>query len=128
MLQHLVRQATESGSANDGAPILIAGLVGLSALSWKVIDFLRMLANLKTEKSGVITQALAWVGSIAAVFLYGESQFGDTVTVASIRLDNMDSATKLLFGLVLGSTAAVLVDFKQAIDNNDNATKPPLLK
>lgn len=110
------------------SPVIIAGLAGLSVLTWKVIDFFRMLTSLPETKSGVVTQALSWIASIGAVFLYGSSQFGDTIAVGGIQLDAMDTATKMLFGLVLGSTASVLVDFKQAFDGNDNATKPPLLK
>ena len=110
------------------SPIVIVGLVGLSALTWKVIDFLRMLTNLGTQKSAVVTQALSWVGAIGAVFLYGESQFGDSVSVAGLQLGAMDTPTKFLFGLVLGSSASALVDFKQAFDGKDSAAKPPLLK
>lgn len=112
---------------DPGSPILIAGFVGLAALAYKFIDFLRLLSKFSANKSGVITQALSWVGAIIAVFIFGASQFGDTVSVAGVNLDNMDTPTKLLFGLVLGSSASMLVDFKQAFDNNDNASKPPLL-
>jgi hypothetical protein len=109
-------------------PLLVTGMIGLAALGWKFVDFLRMLANVKTNVSGVITQLVAWIGMILAVFLFGESQFGNTVTVASITLDKMDTPTKFLLGLVLGSTASALVDFKQAFDNTDDASKPPLIK
>ena len=108
--------------------VLIAGLVGLSTLGIKFVDFLRQLSNFSTQKSAIVTQLVSWVGMIAAVFLYGESQFGDTVTVAEINLENMDAPTKLLLGLVLGSVASVIVDFKQARDNNDDASRPPLIK
>jgi hypothetical protein len=121
-------QETGGDVTNGGAPIIITGLIGLSALAWKLLDFLRMLVNWKTSKSGVITQALAWIAACCAVFLFGESQFGDTVTIAGLNLETMDTPTKLLFGLALGSTASVLVDFKQAFDNSDSNSKPPLLK
>jgi hypothetical protein len=115
-------------AASSDTPLLITGLVGLAALGWKFVDFLRMLASLKTQVSGVVTQLVSWLGMILAVFLFGASQFGDTVNVAGKTLDTLDTPTKLLLGLVLGSVASAAVDFKQAFDNNDNASKPPLVK
>lgn len=107
--------------------VLIAGMVGLLALAAKAIDFLRLLANLPATKSSVLTQALAWAGATAIVFLYGASQFGDTVDVAGISLADMDAATKLLVGLAIGSLASLAKDVIKARDNTDTAKVPPLL-
>jgi len=119
--------AQQAGTAIEGAPLAVAGFVGLAALTWKFVDWLRLLMNFRDHRSGIITQFLAWVGACLAVYLYGESQFGDTVNISGISLDHMDSATKLLVGLAIGSTASVAVDLKQALDGKDDATKPALL-
>lgn len=112
----------------DQAAITLAGLGGLVAIAVKVIDFLRMLANAETEKSGIVTQLAAWLGATAVVFLYGASQLGDFVLPGTdILLENADSPTKVLLGLAVGSGASLLVDFKQAIDKSDSAAKPTLL-
>lgn len=107
--------------------VLIAGLVGLLALAAKVIDFLRYLSDLPRSRSAVLTQALSWIGAILVVFLYGASQFGDTVDVGGIVLSNMDAPTKVLVGLAVGSLASLVKDFVKARDNTDTAKVPPLL-
>lgn len=107
--------------------VLIAGIVGLLALAAKVIDFLRYLTDLPRSRSAVLTQALAWVGAIAVVFLYGASQFGSTVDVSGIALSDMDGPTKALVGLAVGSLASLVKDHIKARDNTDTAKVPPLL-
>jgi hypothetical protein len=107
--------------------VLIAGMIGLLALAAKMIDFLRLLSNLPATKSSALTQALAWVGAIAIVFLYGSSQFGDTVKVDGLTLSDMDGTTKLLVGLAVGSLASLAKDFIKARDNTDSAKVPPLI-
>jgi hypothetical protein len=122
---HVLAQAQ---AGIEGAPLALAGFAALAALAYKIIDFLRMLASLPGTKSGVVTQLLAWIGAIGVLFLYAASQFGDTVSISNVTLDKMDTATKLLTGLALGSFASVIVDFRQAFDSGDSAAKPPLLK
>ena len=107
--------------------IPILGVVGLVALIYKTIDFLRMLVNLKTQKSGVVTQLVAWVGGILAVVLYANSDFADSVTIGGKNLSAMGGATLFMVGIVLGSMASATVDIKQAFDNNDSASKPKLI-
>lgn len=108
--------------------VLIAGLLGLLALAAKVIDFLRFVLDLPRSKSAVLTQLLAWLGAIAVVFLYGASQFGDTVNVGGITLSDMDGPTKLLVGLAVGSLASLVKDYTAARDNTNSAKFPPLLQ
>ena len=108
--------------------IPIVGLVGLIALVVKIVDFVRLLANASTEKSAIVTQALAWLGGVLAVVLYAATDFADSVTIGGHRLDQTSIVSCVLIGMVLGSMASAAVDAKQAIDNNDSAAKPPLLK
>jgi hypothetical protein len=108
--------------------VAIGGFVGLTALILKAVDFLRLLANLVTNKSAVITQLLAWIGGIGAVVLFAATDFGDSVNVAGTTLDKVSGVTLVLLGIMLSSAASVLVDFKQSIDSTDSAAKPPLLK
>jgi hypothetical protein len=108
--------------------VTVAGLAGLSALILKVIDFLRLLVHFSTNKSGVITQLLVWIGGIASVVLFASTDFGNSVTISGVVLDKATGATLVLIGIMLGSAASVIVDFKQSIDSSDSASKPPLLK
>lgn len=109
-------------------PEIVLGFVGLLALVWKFIDFLRALANFATQKSAVVTQVTAWVGGVVGVMLFAHSNFGTTVTVGDMTLDKYDGTSLLILGLMISSAASAAVDYKQARDNNDDASKPPLIK
>lgn len=123
---HVLAQVSEAGVAE---PILaVGGLIGLTALILKAVDFFRLLANAGTNKSAIVTQILAWAGGIGAVFLFAATDFGDSVSAAGVTLDDASGATLVLLGIMLSSAASVVVDLKQSFDNSDSATKPPLLK
>lgn len=107
----------------------IAGLVGMLAVVWKVIDFLRLLASWPSTRSSVVTQLLTWLGAIVVVFLYAASQLGDFVIPGTeLLLSDANAWTLIALALAIGSTASVGVDIKQAIDASDTAAKPPLLE
>ena len=107
----------------------IAGLVGMLAVVWKVIDFLRLVANWPTSRSSVVTQLLTWIGAVLVVWLYAASQLGDFVIPGTeLVLSDANVWTLVILGLAIGSTASVAVDVKQAIDASDSAAKPPLLE
>lgn len=107
--------------------ITIVGLVGLVALVKTIIDFLRQLSGLPATKSAVVTMTCALGAGVGATFLYGASQFGNTVVVNHLAASDMDGPTKLLVGLAVGSLAATTTDFIKARDNTDTQVKPPLL-
>lgn len=107
----------------------IAGLVGMLAVVWKVIDFLRLLAHFGRERSAVVTQLLVWLGAIVVVFVYAQSQLGDfTIPGTELLLSDANVWTLIVLALAIGSTASVAVDIKQAVDGSDSAAKPPLLE
>ena len=107
----------------------LVGTVGLVALVWKFIDFLRNVTSWSdpAARKNVITQVCAWVAGLAAVLLYGESQLGESVTVGTKTLEDADTATKIIIGLMVASLASATVDIKKAIDGSDSAKQPPLL-
>ena len=110
--------------------IVIAGTVGLLATAKKLVDFARYAANLGRDplaRSSVVTQACAWAGSVAAVFLYGASQYGARVDVDGLAVSDMNGWTKLLTGLAVGSLASLVADYTRARDDKDSAVVPPLL-
>lgn len=109
-------------------PEIVLGFAGLLALVAKVTDFFRLVANFATQKSAVLTQALAWAGGIVATALFSHSDFGSTVTVGNMTLDKMSGATIVLVGMSISSAASLVIDYKQAKDQTDSAVKPPLTK
>lgn len=105
----------------------LTGVVGLVALVLVFVDFLRQVTSLPGSKNAVVTQIVAWVAGLVAVFLYGESQLGDTIKVGEQTLDKTDTATKVIIGLMIASIASTVVNVKKALDSSDSAVVPPLL-
>lgn len=101
----------------------------LLALIAKVVDFLRLLTNLRTQKSAVLTQLTAWIGGVAIVALASNASIAKGIVVPGFNqaLGNLDFGSTILVGLAISSLASLTVDFKQGIDRSDSAAKPPLL-
>lgn len=100
-----------------------------AALVWKVIDFLRLLFNITTQKSAIITQVTAWVGGVVLVIVAAHASVtGSLVLPGSDEpLRTLDFASQVLLGLLISSLASGVVDLKQAFDNSDSASKPAML-
>jgi hypothetical protein len=99
------------------------------ALVWKIIDFTRLCMNFKTQRSAVITQALAWIAGIVLVMIAAQAQVtqGLVLPGSDQALGKLDWPSWLLLGLLVSSAASATVDLKQAFDRSDSATKPALL-
>lgn len=105
----------------------IAPLLLLTTVLWKVIDFLRLVANFKTNRSAVVTMATAFVGGVFAVVLASHASLFDHFDVNGLTLTQLDVGSQIFLGLGIASLAGVGVDIKAAIDGSDSAAKPPLL-
>lgn len=102
--------------------------VVFAVLIWKVIDFLRMLFNFKAQRSGIVTQATAWIGGIVLVILASHSGVTSQLKLPGVDqvLSTLDFGSQILLGLLVASLASGVVDVKQAIDGTDSASKPPI--
>jgi hypothetical protein len=105
----------------------IMGVVGLAALTLTFVDFLKNLTPPDHDYNAAITQVVAWVSGLVAVFLYGESQLGDTITIGTTTLDHADTATKIIVGLSVSSIASTFYKFSKSVDSSDSNKQPPLL-
>lgn len=105
----------------------IAPLLLLTTVLWKVIDLLRLLANLSENRSAVVTQLTSWVGGIVVVVLASHATLFDHFLVNGLTLTQLDGGSQVMLGLGIASLASVGVDLKQAFDNGDSAAKPSLL-
>src|SRR5262245_33414841 len=103
----------------------LTGSVGLLPPVWKFIDFLQNVTPKDHDYNAAITQIVVWVSGLLAVFLYAESQLGDSVSIGAITLDHADTPTKIIVGLMVGSLSSAAVDFKKAFDGSDSAKQPP---
>jgi len=103
--------------------------VVFATLVLQVTDFLRELANFKTNVSSVVTQAAAWVAGIILVVLGAHAAATETLVLPGVNeaLGSLDGASQVLVGLLVASLGSTVVDVKQAFDNTDSASKPPLL-
>lgn len=96
-----------------------------AVLVWKFVDFIRLLSNYDDNKSGLITQIIAWISGILLLIVAAH--------IGKISLPGLDQdlnrisfTSQILLGLFAGSLASGLVDIKQAIDRKDTSSKPRL--
>ena len=101
------------------------GVAGLTALVWKVVDFVKYVTN--KDWNATVTQATTWLSSIIVSFLAREAASFANLEIFGERLADLDWAAVLLFALGLGSSASGVYEFKKAFDNSDGARTPSLL-
>lgn len=102
----------------------IAPLVVLGTLVFTFINWLKFIRG--RQYNSAITQVIVWASGVAAVWLVAASQFGIDVHVNSLTLRAMDSATKVVTGLLAASLLSTVNEVKKAIDNTDTAQTPKL--
>lgn len=100
-----------------------------ATLIWQFVDFLRELVNLPATKSSVLTQLTAWVAGITLIAIAAHAEVAAHIRFPglSMELGDLDGWSVILVGLLAASLASTGVDLKQAFDNGDSATKPPLV-
>jgi len=96
------------------------------ALVLKFVDFLKYLKN--WDGNGMVTILLGWVAGVAAVQLTRVTDWADEIKIGAETVDKLDFGSQLVLGLVATSVAAVIYDFKKAVDNTDTASTPRLGK
>jgi ABC-type multidrug transport system permease subunit len=103
--------------------------VVFAVLVWKVIDFLRMLFNITTQRSAIITQATAWVGGVLLVLIASHAGVMKALVLpgSDQALGLLDFPSQVLIGLLVSSFASGVVDIKKAIDNTDSSAVVPLI-
>jgi hypothetical protein len=117
-----IAQAAADGTASVG---VVTASVILGAFILKLVDFVKYL--IKGDLNGLLTLGITWIIGFFAVQLFIETQWGDEVTVGKETLDQLSTASKIVFGLAAPSIAALLYDGKKAVDNTETASTPRLL-
>jgi ABC-type branched-subunit amino acid transport system permease subunit len=102
---------------------LTASLV-FGALVLKLVDLVKYVRN--GDWNGVLTLVLGLVAGIVAVQVMLLTQWGDEIRIGNETLDKLTFASQVVLGLVATSVAAVIYDFKKALDNTDSASTPVL--
>ncbi len=103
----------------------IALIVLIGALVAKFTDFLKFVRAGDVNAS--LTQLSAWAAGVAAVFLGSATDFAGTAQFNRIALNDLNSASKVLLGLLATSLFSVVYDLKKAIDPTDSAKTPQLV-
>ena len=105
-------------------------VVGFLALATLVIKLVSVIKAVGKDNNYVTTQVVTWVVGIAVLFLAGQASVTETLMIPGfgITAGDMDAASVILAGLVLGSTGAFAYDYKKARDNTDSSVEPSLLK
>jgi hypothetical protein len=102
-------------------PILVLGLVIYTLMN--LVKYLRA-----RDWNGIITLLTGWLVGFLAVWLFGSTDWGQTLTVGGTKtLDLLSIGEKVIVGLVVVSAGSVLFDFKKSFDNSDSASTPPLV-
>jgi hypothetical protein len=97
----------------------------IAAVVKKFVDFVRQLRGKDT--SAVVTQLLAWVLGIVAVYLTAHVDFASAVNFANMSLDQMGLLTQTVLGILVGSVGSVGKDALKALDNNQTEAAPKLV-
>lgn len=110
---------------------IVVSSVGLAALGYTLVNYLRSLVNIgnRDARSAFIAQTISYVTFVALTFLAAAASttFGTVAFVPGVTLSNMDSASKVMVGLVLGGGAGAFTKFLQARDGTDSAATPSFL-
>jgi hypothetical protein len=114
----------------------MSSLTPLAAVGTLVFTFVNFLTYVSagirggwhwTKWNGAITQIIAWVAGIAAIFIAAHTQFAAQITFGSQKLSKMDWQTQLFLGLIATSILSTVNEVKKAIDSSDTAGKAQLV-
>jgi hypothetical protein len=107
----------------------VAPIVLLATALYSFVNLVKYVRAGKAGLNGVATLVGAWVAGVGAIALCAHSD-----ATAHLRLIEggqtlgaLDGGSQVLVGAVFGGVAAGIADFRKAFDNNDDATKPPLV-
>jgi ribosomal protein L7/L12 len=104
----------------------LSGSLLLGALILKLTDLVKHVREaFRGDPNGLITLLLTWVvGFIAVQVTIEWTQWGDEINIGQQTLDQLDTGSKIVLGLIAPAVGAVLYDAKKAIDNTDTASTP----
>jgi hypothetical protein len=121
------RQRLEEAMMEAAQPVgTIAATLVFAALVLKLVDLLKYIKA--GDGNGLLTLAIGFVAGIAAVAIVGETQWNDEIKIGDETLETMSRVSKVVLGLVATSVAAVVYDFKKAVDHTDSARTPRFTK
>lgn len=100
-------------------------LLVLSALTKKIIDFVKYAAN--GDINAVVTQLCSWLAGIVVAFIAANSDYGDGIGINGEVLSTLNGWSLALVGFNMASAAGIGWDFIKAVDGSNSAIIPNLL-
>jgi hypothetical protein len=97
-------------------------ILALGTLVFTVVIFLKNLTAQQWRPA--VTQLIAWLAGIVAMFVMAAMQFASGITVGSTTMDKLDFGSKVFVGLLAASLLSTLNEFKKALDRTDSAVVP----
>src|SRR4051794_15794831 len=94
-------------------------LVALGSVVFTITNAVRYA--FATDWSSLLTQGIAWVSGVLAVFLVSHTQIGALVVIGTLALSDLHWWDKVLVGIAAASSISVVYQFKQALDTADTA-------
>lgn len=107
----------------DFVPLLVG-----AAMVAVIVDVLRSARG--KDWNGVLTPLVAVGAGILVTLLLANSDFAGSIELGDtgFTLDNVNTASLILFGFAFGSVAAKGVDALKAIDGSDSQKRPSLIE
>lgn len=102
----------------------VVGWVALAYLVKKIVDVIKQLSV--SDVKAALTQFLTWGVAIAVVFIAAEADVTAGLGWGDFVLGDLDGASKLLGGLMLGAGGSLLNDGGNAIDSSASQAQPKL--
>lgn len=103
----------------------------LTGLAFAVNKTVSVIKSFGKDTNAVVTQVLVWVLGTAAIWLAGQASITENLVIDGLGIENalgqLDIASVVLAGWILGSTGSFIFDFKKAVDGSDSAAEPKLL-
>lgn len=103
-------------------------LLMLAAAINKTVSVIKAIGK---DTNLVVTQLVVWAVGIVGILLASQAEVMASLVIPGIGitdpLGELDFASLVVLGWVLGSTGSFAYDFKKARDSNDSAREPALL-
>jgi hypothetical protein len=94
------------------------------ALVLKLMDFIKYARQ--SDWNGVFTLLIGWGVGVFAIWVIRLTEWDKEIKIGAQSLDELDWKSTVVLGFVATSVAAVVYDFKKAVDNTDTASTPRL--
>jgi hypothetical protein len=102
----------------------------LAAMAALIISIINLVQYLRAkDTNGVVTTLAVWAAGVVVVLLVAETDFADGINVTDTEtLASLNTASLVFVGLTISAIGQFGVQIKKALDSNDSAAKPDLVK